>query len=298
MSCVICDEPRFWRLPFAHNPDVTRWRAEAGDDADYEWRLCRRCGNAYPSHQPRLAVLQRIWNASRSDDCLATDAKDAAWSYRRAISRAGAARSFRLFAPLAVNDRRRFLDIGCGLGETVRIFADNGWDAEGIDTDPSTARFHRELGIRVHIGQFEQIEATSEYDLIHIAHAIYFITDPMAFIRGVRARLRPGGLFCIVLANLMANTDPAQPSYVHTFFPTASSMRYALSCAGFETILCRRLSGSTFIAAQPASSVARPFVSPMAIRVLYNTKALRYALLGRPYILGKQAVKFLIGCNY
>jgi hypothetical protein len=120
----------------------------------------------------------------------------------------------------------------------------------------------------------------------------------MAFIRGVRARLRPGGLFCIVLANLMANTDPAQPSYVHTFFPTASSMRYALSCAGFETILCRRRSGSTFIAAQPASSVARPFVSPMAIRVLYNTKALRYALLGRPYILGKQAVKFLIGCNY
>ena len=162
MSCVICDEPRYWRLPFAHNPDVTRWRAEAGDDAEYEWRLCRRCGNAYPSHQPRLAVLQRIWNASRSDDCLATDAKDTAWSYRRAISRAGASRSFRLFAPLAVNHPRRFLDIGCGLGETVRIFADNGWDAEGVDADPSTARFHRELGIRVRIGQFEQIETTSE----------------------------------------------------------------------------------------------------------------------------------------
>ena len=37
--------------------------------------------------------------------------------------------------------RRRFLDIGCGLGETVRIFADNGWDAEGVDADPSTAPF-------------------------------------------------------------------------------------------------------------------------------------------------------------
>ena len=102
MSCVICNEPRFWRLPFAHDPDVTRWRAETGDDVEYDWRLCRRCGNAYPSHQPNLAVLQRIWNASRSDDCLATDAKDTAWAYRRAISRAGAARSFRLFAPLAV----------------------------------------------------------------------------------------------------------------------------------------------------------------------------------------------------
>ena len=92
---------------------------------------------------------------------LATDAKDTAWSYRRAISRAGASRSFRLFAPLAANHPGRFLDIACGLGETVRIFADNGWDAEGVDADPSTARFHRELGIRVRIGQFEQIEATA-----------------------------------------------------------------------------------------------------------------------------------------
>jgi SAM-dependent methyltransferase len=295
MSCVICDEPRYWRLPFAQNPDVTRWRAEAGDDAEYEWRLCRRCGNAYPSHQPRLAVLQRIWNASRSDDCLTTDAKDTAWSYRRAISQVGATRSFRLFAPLAVDHPRRFIDIGCGLGETVRIFADNGWDAEGVDADPSTARFHRELGIRVRIGQLEQTEATTEYDLIHIAHAIYFITDPMAFIRGVRARLRPGGLFCIVLADLMANTDPTLPSYVHTFFPTASSMRYALSLAGFETIFCRRLSGSIFMAARPAPSVARPFVSPVAIRMLYRTKSLRYALFGRPYILLARAIKSLLG---
>ena len=177
----------------------------------------------------------------------------------------------------------------------MRIFADNGWDAEGVDTDPSTARFHRELGIRVRIGQFEQIEATSEYDLIHIAHAIYFITDPMNFIRDVRARLRPGGLFCIVLANLMANTDPALPSYVHTFFPTASSMRYALSLAGFETIFCRRLSGSIFMAARPVSSTARPFVSPIAIRLLYRTKALRYALFGRPYVLLAQTIKSLIG---
>ena len=240
-------------------------------------------------------MLQRIWNASRSDDCLATEAKDTAWSYRRAISRAGAARSFRLFAPLAVNHSHHFLDVGCGLGETVRIFADNGWDAEGVDADPSTARFHRELGIRVRIGQFEQIEATSGYDLIHIAHAIYFITDPMDFIRGVRARLGPGGLFCIVLADLMANTDPALPSYVHTFFPTASSMRYALSLAGFETVFCRRLSGSIFMAARPVSSVTRPFVSPMAIRILYRTKAVRYAMFGRPYVLLAQTIKSLIG---
>src|SRR5262245_54707905 len=201
MPCVICTEAGFWRISFAYDPDVARWRAETADDAEYEWRLCRRCGNAYPSHQPHLSVLQRIWNASRSDKCLTPDAKDVAWSYRRAISLAGANRSFRFFAPLASNRSGRFLDIACGLGETVRIFTMHGWNAEGIDTDPSTEKFHRELGIHSRIGQFEQLEIGQGYDIIHIAHAIYFITDPMNFLRMVRERLASEGLFCIVLAD-------------------------------------------------------------------------------------------------
>ena len=90
MSCPICNEPRYWPIAFAGDPEVARWRAEAGDTAGYDWRLCRRCGNGYPSHQPDLAVLQRIWAVNRGDDLLAPEARDAAWSYRRAISRAGA----------------------------------------------------------------------------------------------------------------------------------------------------------------------------------------------------------------
>ena len=294
MSCAICNNPSFWRIPFAHDPDVARWRAEAGDEADYDWRLCRRCGNAYPSQQPDLAVLQRVWAEKRGDECLSPDAKDAIWSYRRAISRAGAARSFRLFAPRCANRTGRFLDVACGLGETVRIFADNGWDAEGIDADPSTARFHRDAGIRVRIGQFEQIETASGYDLIHIAHAIYFITDPMDFIRVVRARLAPGGLFCIVLADFMASADPSLPSYTHTFFPTGASMRYALALAGFEVVLSRTMSGSIYIAARPASAPPLPTVSSASIRLLYRSKAVRHALLGRPYLALRRFAKRLL----
>ena len=246
MSCPICNEPQFLADPVRQRSGRRTLAGGDGDDAGYDWRLCRRCGNAYPSHQPDLAVLRRVWAEKRGDECLSPDAKDAIWSYRRAISRAGATRSFRLFAPLCANRPGRFLDVACGLGETVRIFADNGWDAEGIDADPSTARFHRDAGIRARIGQFEQIEAASGYDLIHIAHAIYFITDPMDFIRGVRARLAPGGLFCVVLADFMASADASLPSYTHTFFPTGASMRYALAT--------RRLRGSPERAQCPAAS--------------------------------------------
>jgi hypothetical protein len=177
----------------------------------------------------------------------------------------------------------------------VRTFADHGWDAQGIDPDPSTAQHHRAIGIKAHIGQFEQSGDTTHYDIIHIAHAIYFITDPMNFIRTVRRRLDPGGLFCVVLADLMANADAGRPSYSLTFYPTAASMRYALALAGFEVISESRQSGSIFLAARPATAPKLPRVNPAAILLLHRTKALRYALLGRPYLAARRLAARLLG---
>jgi len=293
MNCPICGFHGYWLIPSARDPQAEKLLSNA-DSRSYEWRLCRKCGNGYPSNPPDLAVLQKLWALNRADSELSESQQAATRAYRRAIAKAGGERSYRLFAPLT-GKTGRFLDIACGLGETVRVFATHGWEAEGVDADPSTERFHRELGIRSRIGQLERVEIGNNCDVIHIAHAIYFITDPVNFLRMARERLAPGGLFCVVLADFMANVDPALPSYVHTFFPTASSMRYALALAGFETILSRRLSGSIFIAARPASAVARPPVWPAGIRVLYRTKRLRYAVLGLPYVTLARAVKHLIG---
>jgi SAM-dependent methyltransferase len=293
MSCPICARETFWPVAYNRDTAVDQWRREAGDLASYDWRLCRECGNAYPSNQPDLRVLARMWAVNRTPNDAGTDAATVA--HRRYISRAGAERSYRLFAPLTGTSAGRFLDTACGLGETVRIFADHGWDAEGIDADPSTEPFHRELGIRTRIGQLEDIEIGSNYDVIHIAHAIYFITDPMKFLRTVRERLAPGGLFCVVLADFMSTLDPALPSYAHSFFPTAASMRYALARAGFETIFCRRLSGSIFLAARPAAAAEKPTAWPFGIWLLHRTKRLRYLVLGRPAIAFARAIKARIG---
>jgi SAM-dependent methyltransferase len=292
MTCPICAHETHWPVAYHRDAAVDAWRREAGDTAPYDWRLCRTCGNAYPSQQPDLRILARMWAVNRTANDANIDAATVA--YRRSISRAGAERSWRLFAPLANKSSGRFLDIACGLGETVKIFAVHGWDAEGIDADPSTEAFHRELGIRARIGQLEDIEIGENYDVIHIAHAIYFITDPMNFLHKVHERLAPGGLFCVVLADFMSSLDPALPSYAHSFFPTESSMRYALALAGFETIFCRSLSGSIFIAARPASAVEQPSVWPFGMWLLHRTKTLRYVLLGRPAVALARAIKSLI----
>jgi SAM-dependent methyltransferase len=185
--------------------------------------------------------------------------------------------------------RRRFLDVACGLGATVREFADDGWDAEGIDADVTLRRFHEELGIKSQIGQIETVKLAGTFDLIQIAHAIYFVTDPLAFLMRVKCHLAEGGVLAVVLADFMASDDLGLPGYPHSFFPTASSMRYLLARAGYRVIMCRALSGSIYLAARPGTEPL-PRVQPWLIRLGYQTKSLRFALMGRPkLVLGRLA---------
>lgn len=288
--CPICLAKSGKPVNYRRDEMLDRWRADAGDHKPYRWFFCQRCANLYPSHQPNLQVLRRSWESGRSsEDSL--ENFSSIQTQRIAIGQKGAERSYRFFAPLVQGAPGRFLDIACGFGETVRKFSDRGWDAEGIDIDPATENYHRQIGIRTQIGPLEEIELGSDYTLVQIAHAIYFITDPMKFLRDIRGRMKPDGLFCIVLADLLANEDLGLPSYVHTFFPSGASMRYALALAGFETVFIKRRYGSVFIAARINPNVPLPRIHPAITLALWRTKWLRYQLFGRPHLALRRAAK-------
>ena len=160
VNCPICGTTASWPIAGALDPDIARWRAEAGATRPHSWHLCKQCGNGYPSEPPLPAVLDRYWQIDRhvegSDETVET-----VWQRRIAMSRAGAERSYKVFAPLYHGAPGRFLDIACGLGETVRKFRDCGWDAEGTELDGSTKRFHDVQGLRTRIGRFEDEPLTS-----------------------------------------------------------------------------------------------------------------------------------------
>lgn len=296
MICPLCGSGATGSIAFRRDDEIEAWRSEVGDQRPYTWALCRRCGNAFPSVQPDMRVLRRVWETNRSVDELDPKQAEAAWTHRRRISQIGADRSYRLFAPLA-RRKGRFMDVACGLGETVRVFADQGWEAEGVDADPSVETLHRQLGIRTQIGPFEQIKLQDGYEMIHIAHAIYFITDPMGFLRGVRDHLAPDGLFGVVLSDFMSSMQDGQPSYAHTFLPTAASMRYLLALAGFESVLARRMSGSIYLAARPTDNPALPRVHPFMIELGYRTRTMRYEMIGKPALALRRLAKTATGRN-
>jgi SAM-dependent methyltransferase len=295
MACPFCGCNQFWPLAWTADPAVEGWRAAHHDTRDYAWQLCQRCGNGYPNFQPDLALLAFFWNRDRQDSSAGGKSDGARWDDRQRAARKLAKRSFDSFAALSADRPGRFLDIACGLGETVKYFADRGWDAVGIDADPTLRRFHERLGIQTQIAQIENAALEGTFDLIQIAHAIYFITNPRQILETLRSRLNRGGLLCVVLADFMASDDRSRPGYAHSFYPTASSMRYLLALAGFETIQSRTISGSVYIAARANSNVTPPLISPRWTWVGYRTKNLRYAVLGGPHLILRRVAKTVLG---
>ena len=294
VSCPICGENQAWPLAHQGDAEAETLRRQVGDAENYSWSLCRRCANAYPSRPPRSDVLDRIWRSSRNLEKLGAAADAGAiWADRLRMSRLWASRSYSMLALSHVGPPGRFLDIACGFGETVKLFQDRGWKAFGIDVDASTKSFHERLGIETQIGRIEDIGIDGQFDIIHIAHAIYFVSDVMGFLRKIRTHLAPGGIFAVWISDFLASTDPGYPSYVHTFYPTKSSMRYALALADFTPSLPRSRSGSIFIAARPGRT-ALPSVRPRLIRAAYETKPLRYRLFGRPYLFMRHILKRIV----
>lgn len=293
ICCPICRGDTSWPLPFDAGDEARGWLAEAGLSEGYNWRLCRRCGNAFPSRQPSLQILSRIWEANRRLDAFGAKEAEAARAYRIQVSRIGAERAYRLYAPLKGGGPGRFLDIACGLGETVHRFARAGWIAEGIDADPSTKLFHDTLGITSRIGQVEAQRFDGLFDMIQISHAIYFITEPMIFLDTVKRLLASDGIFCVSIADFMAANDISTPNYAHSFFPTAASMRYMLTLAGFQVIFSRRWSGTVYMAARKGAAPL-PAVRPALIRLGYQTKELRYNLFAKPLLPFRRLAKRLL----
>jgi SAM-dependent methyltransferase len=276
MTCIICGSGTMVPIPFDRRPEADAILARRGQKLDYQWFLCETCGNATPAYQPDIPALEEIWQINRSS--AGDDA--ATWAERHRIARIGANRSWEMFSGLHKNPGKgRFLDIACGLGLTVKHFQDNGWAAEGNDIDATIKSIHHELGISTRIGPVENQNWKEAFDLIQIAYAIYFITDPKAYVERLQTLLKPGGHIAIVMSDHLAHTSQGGPAYMHTFIPTADSMEGLLARAGYRTVLRRKVRDTWFIAATPGDA-RPPQINAKAILAAHRTRAMRWKLLG------------------
>lgn len=145
--------------------------------------------------------------------------------------------------------QRRVLDIGCGNGMFLRRAVSLGWEATGLDPDPSAVQAARSLGLDVHEGFIDSpsIPVAPEFDAIVFRHSIEHVLDIRANLRYALARLKPGGMIWLAWPNPKGlGATHLRESWRglevprHLCIPSQSAMTRLLMETGFERPAARR----------------------------------------------------------
>lgn len=94
---------------------------------------------------------------------------------------------------------KRFLEVGFGSGLKLKLMADAGFNAEGIEFSPACVRYAREeLGCSVRKAALEDlIRGGEKFDVVAAYAVLEHIRDPKKFLGDMAKLLDPGGLLLI-----------------------------------------------------------------------------------------------------
>lgn len=97
----------------------------------------------------------------------------------------------------------RALEVGPGSGWELHLLERLGWNAEGVELDPTAAeQARRRAGVRVRIGDFADVVRPHErFDLIYLSHVFEHLPDIRRTLALFRRRLRPRGRVVLAYPN-------------------------------------------------------------------------------------------------
>ena len=93
----------------------------------------------------------------------------------------------------------KVLEVGCGPGVFYKSWNQLNVDWIGTDINPLWKQFGQENGVPVSNAPMDSIE--EKFDVVMAHQVIEHVEDPITFIKGIKALLKPGGIIHLELPN-------------------------------------------------------------------------------------------------
>ena len=201
---------------------VTNCPLCSGDDSNQVYKIdgfsyheCQSCGSLYTKPNLRQDVLESLYRDGTYQvyhDGLVKTGLD----LRKGILEE---RKYSQIEVLIKCGTPSLLDIGCGGASFLDVCKKNGWEVEGIDPSPSSAKVALEkYNIKVHHGEFKDMEFDKKFDVITLWGVLEHLSDPVSALTKVVSLLKVGG----ILAFEVPSADCFLSKYLqkYNFSPT------------------------------------------------------------------------------
>jgi 2-polyprenyl-3-methyl-5-hydroxy-6-metoxy-1,4-benzoquinol methylase len=140
--------------------------------------------------------------------------------------------------------RPRYLDVGCSTGFVVEAARQAGWDAVGIDLNPSAIEFGRSRGLDLRAVALEDggFDAGS-FDAVSLFDVLEHLIDPVPTLRACVRLLKPGGIVFVYVPNYDSASRFLMGKDAHFIWPTHHlnyytpvTLRDLMAREGLETV--------------------------------------------------------------
>lgn len=135
------------------------------------------------------------------------------------------------FFPGGEDEPPRYLDIGCSTGFVVEAAREEGWEAIGIDLNPSAVEFGRERGLELYHSSIEQFEYEWKFDIISLFDVLEHLVHPRRILEEAIRNLTGGGLIFLYLPNYQSASRMLMGKEAHFIWPTHHLNYYTIDTA-------------------------------------------------------------------
>jgi SAM-dependent methyltransferase len=138
----------------------------------------------------------------------------------------------------------RMLEIGCAAGYFLREAGLRGWQVCGVEVSPTMRRRSEEVAGCAVFGSLKDVAAGElPFDCIAMFEVLEHLNEPLAFMKEVRARMKPDAVLVLSTPNFSAPEAFRDPHNYHWFSPpahvsyfTPATLRDCVAKAGFENV--------------------------------------------------------------
>jgi 2-polyprenyl-3-methyl-5-hydroxy-6-metoxy-1,4-benzoquinol methylase len=181
---------------------------------------CKACDLVYVNPTFDEAHYRQVY-ASQAYQDIVRDLGINSHDYR--VGRFGTERVRMMAEQLRVSNGRapRYLDVGCSTGFVVEAARDMGWDAIGIDLNPSAVEHGRSRGLDLRTVALEDAGfASASFDAVSLFDVLEHLLDPRRTLRACWDLLAPGGILFLYVPNFDSASRLLMGADAHFIWPT------------------------------------------------------------------------------